>query len=155
GCGGIVQPSGTKSSCSAMSSIARVQTSNESGALEAQIAVATAFDDEAEIVLARETDPGDNIRCCLGRHCIHARGKHPGVDPPGALSGARLLADKEWVAHRPEQLAAGVAFGGNAANCERRLDANKAPSDRLLQSVPFCRARPQWVARPHAAPRRT
>jgi hypothetical protein len=57
------------------------------------IAVAAPFDDQPQLVLAREVDCGDDIGSGPGRDSVSAGCRHPSVDPSDRLSPRRLIAD--------------------------------------------------------------
>jgi hypothetical protein len=105
--------------------------------------VAATFDDKAQIVLAREIDRGGDILGGFSGDCIHAWGKHPSVDPAGTFRRPRLVADKERVAQRFEDIAAGCASRVADARHKGRLNLEDPATDGLLQCVPFGGAGPR------------
>ena len=63
----------------------------------AEIAVAAALDDQAQVVGAGEADGGGDVGGTLGRHHIGAGRRAPGVQPAGTFGEARLVGDVERV----------------------------------------------------------
>jgi hypothetical protein len=85
-------------------------------------------------VLPREINRGGDILGGPRCHRIDAWGKHPGVDPAGAFRRTGLIADKERVAQRLQDIATRHAIGRTDASRKRRLnlDDRKATSIVLL-----------------------
>ena len=112
-------------------------------------AVAAAFDDQAQIVLAGEIDGGRDIGGSLGGDRIDARRRRPGVSPAGALRRPGLVADEERIAQIAQKLLAGGRVGIVGAGLQRCFDLDEAPADHLLQPVPLHRGGPVGIAGPH------
>src|SRR5207244_11739462 len=87
----------------------------------AEVAVAGALHDEAELLLAREVDARDDIRRVACPDRIDARRRRPGVEPAGNLRARGLVADIEGVMEVGEDLAASRASGLPAEGDEGRL----------------------------------
>src|SRR5205823_2554889 len=96
----------------------------------AEVAVAGALHDEAELVVTREIDAGDDIRRVARPDRIDARRRRPGVEPAGNLRARGLIADIEGVMDVGEDLAARRATALPAAGVEERLHLEEIPPDR-------------------------
>ena len=59
----------------------------------ALITVATAFDDQPQMVLASEVDRRHHVGGLVGRHRVHAGGRGPAIEPAGRLRQTDLIAD--------------------------------------------------------------
>ena len=116
----------------------------------AEIAVAGALHDEAELLLAREVDSRDDIRRVACPDRIDARRRRPGVEPAGNLRARGLIADIEGVMEVGEDLAACRAIALLAAGVEERLHPGEIPPDRVVELLPARRRRPGRIAGAHA-----
>ena len=73
----------------------------------AEVAVAAAFDDETEPMLAGEVHGGGDVRCVLGGDGIGARFRRPGVRPAERLRQRGVIADEVGIPEILEELRAG------------------------------------------------
>ncbi len=94
---GVVHGDGVHLACPDQKRIGRVRA--------AEIAVAAAFDDEPQIVLAREIDGGDDVGGRLDGDRIDARPRSPGVDPAERLGEPDLVAEIVGILQLLEDLA--------------------------------------------------
>jgi hypothetical protein len=68
--------------------------------------VATAFDDQTQIVLAGKVHRRDNVVRRLCRHGINARLRYPGVDPTRGLGQTDLITNVIGIFKLLEDIAA-------------------------------------------------
>jgi hypothetical protein len=115
----------------------------------ALVAVAAAFDDKPQIVLAGEIDSRRHVARVMRGDRIDAACCGPSVDPSGALRRARMVLNEIGVA----QVFDGCLTGGGSriarATGKRRLDLDEAPAEALLEPVPLGSIGPFRVLRPH------
>src|SRR5439155_1438635 len=79
------------------------------------VAVPTAFDDKADVVLPREVDCSDHVSGLRRGHREGAGSRRPGVEPPRCLRQRRLIAQPVRILEPPERLEAGQALGRGPA----------------------------------------
>ena len=121
----------------------------------ALIAVAGAFHDEAQIVVAREIHRRRDVAARSRLHRIGAGRRRPGVEPAGDLRAAGLVAEIERIADVRERVDASRAAWVRSRRRRTAWRRDQIAADRLVQLCPARRARPGGVAGPHAAERRT
>jgi hypothetical protein len=104
----------------------------------ALVAVAGAFDDEAEIVVPREIDCGSHIARIAGFHGIDAGRRRPRIEPARYLRAARLVPDIERIGDVFEGVFAIRALGLCRARAEQGMHLDQIAAHCLLQLLPAC-----------------
>jgi hypothetical protein len=98
----------------------------------AEIAMAAAFYDQPQIVVAGEIDRGNDVTGRLGCHCIDARLRFPGIDPPRRLRQGDVVADVIGILEFVEASAASCSIRRFAAGAQRRNHLHEPPPDCLV-----------------------
>ena len=117
----------------------------------ALIAVASAFDNQTQTILAGEVYGRRDVVCISRGHGINTRLGSPCIRPTQRLRQARLVADVEGVVQILEDILTSGALGGVLARSQRKLHWDEVSANLLLQLLPARGTRPGWVGRPHAA----
>ena len=105
--------------------------------------MASTFDNEAQVVLSGKIDCGDHIARIVGRDCIDAWPRRPGINPTKRLGEARIVTDVIWVLYVGEKRCSIFRIYGGCV--ERRIDRNEMTTDRIIQSFPGVVRRPSCV----------
>ena len=116
------------------------------------VAVPTAFDDKAHVVLPREVDCSDHVSGLRRGHREGAGSRRPGVEPPRRLRQRRLIAQPVRILEPPERLETGQALGRGPAGSQRWFQLEQPTPDLRPQRVPVGFRRPGGMARTRAIP---
>jgi hypothetical protein len=108
----------------------------------ALIAMAAAFDDQPQIVLACEIDGGNHVSGASDSHSVNARSGHPSIYPAGGLGRAGLIANIVGILQALYYLLARCAVRPVRTRSERGLYSDQLPSDILVELLPAFLGRP-------------
>jgi len=111
----------------------------------AEIAVAGSFDDEPEIIVARERDRCGYIRRIARRDGIDARLRRPGIKPAAGLRQGDLILDVVRVLQSFEGIDSGCSRGRAQARVEWRPHFDEPALRRSSQRLPFRLRGPRLV----------
>ncbi len=98
--------------------------------------MAAAFDDQPQIVLAREIDRCRHVGGVSRGNRVDAGGGAPRVQPAGDLRARRLVAEIEGVTRVLQHVETFGALRFRRARCEQRLHLDEIAADILLQLCP-------------------
>src|SRR5262249_18637294 len=121
----------------------------------AKIAMATPFDDEPDIVVAREVDRGNDVAGLPRSYSIDTGLESPAVGPAQGLGNAKLVPDVVGIFQFLEELAAVSRPGALIAGCEWHFDLQDLPPTAFLSfshasadGQPGSDGRTRWTALP-------
>jgi hypothetical protein len=98
----------------------------------AEIAVAAAFDDQPQIIVASEIDCSDDVTRLVSRHRIDARLRFPGIYPARGLRQGDVVADEIGILEFLEEIAARRPIGCFATSTQRRVHLDEPAADSII-----------------------
>src|SRR4029077_5002876 len=115
-----------------------------------EVAVAGAFDDEAQGVLAREVDPGDDIRRVARFQRVDARARRPDIEPTRYLGAGGQIADEKGIVDVGGNLHAGRSTRLLLTGREQGVHRDQIAAHGVVELLPAGLRRPARIAWAHA-----